>query len=212
MFKPFYIASKGSRPKKGATRRTPPPAKRKTPWWLWLLIPAVLFAFIYALTQLSQVNTEAAKAKQTPKAAEPAKAKVVEKAKPKPVEKAKPAEKTATTTKKDNFEFYQILQDSEVDTSHVDAYQSTPRGEQDFYYMLQAASFRNSDDADRLRAKLILSGLVETSIRQTKGKDGRPWYRVILGPYVSRSKMNRAEDKLVSMDISSFSYTVKKEP
>lgn len=161
---------------------------------------------------MSQVNTEAAKAKQTPKAAEPAKAKVVEKAKPKPVEKVKPAEKTATTTKKDNFEFYQILQDSEVDTSHVDAYQSTPRGEQDFYYMLQAASFRNSDDADRLRAKLILSGLVETSIRQTKGKDGRPWYRVILGPYVSRSKMNRAEDKLVSMDISSFSYTVKKEP
>ena len=212
MFKPFYIASKGSRPKKGATRRTPPPAKRKTPWWLWLLIPAVLFAFIYALTQLSQVNTEAAKAKQTPKAVEPSKAKVVEEAKPKPVEKAKPAEKAATTTKKDNFEFYQILQDSEVDTSHVDAYQSTPRGEQDFYYMLQAASFRNSDDADRLRAKLILSGLVETSIRQTKGKDGRPWYRVILGPYVSRSKMNRAEDKLVSMDISSFSYTVKKEP
>lgn len=207
MFKPIYIASKGSRPKKGATRRTPPPiAKRKTAWWLWLLIPAILLAFIYGLMQLSQIAPEAAKAS----AAKPSKPAP----QPKTVEKAKPVKKPAeqTTAKKDNFEFYQILQDSEVDTSHVDAYQSTPRGEQDFYYMLQAASFRSSDDADRLRAKLILSGLVEASIRKTIGKDGRPWYRVILGPYISRSKMNRAEDKLVSMDISSFSYKVKKEP
>ena len=191
---------KTSRPRKGATRRTPPPKRKKTPWWLWLVIPAILIAFVYGLMQLSQVEPP----KATPVTVQPKAAPA-----PKVVESKKPEKPAAA--KKDNFEFYQILQDSEVDTSHVDAYQSTPRGEQDFYYMIQAASFRNSSDADRLRAKLILSGLVETSIRETTGKDDRPWFRVVLGPYESRSKMNRAEDKLVAMDISSYSYKISKE-
>lgn len=206
MFNPVQIAAKSSRPKKGATRRTPPPPKHKTPWWLWLLVPAILIAFLYGLTQLSKI-----KPSEKP-------APVVEiKASPKPVVKPVPKEPKVEpkvvkeAPKKDTFEFYQILQNSEVDTSHVDAYQSTPRGEQDFYYMLQAASFRSPEDADRMRAKLILSGIVEASIRKTIGKDEQPWYRVVLGPYDSRSKMNRAEDKLVSMSISSYSYKVPKE-
>jgi cell division protein FtsN len=203
MFNSVQIAAKGSRPKKGATRRTPPPQKRKTTWWLWLLVPIIVIAFIYGLTQLNQVApaTKPAtieKPKATPKPA------------PTP-EPKKTEEKVSVAPKKDTFEFYQILQDSKVDTSHVDAYQSTPRGEQDYYYMLQAASFRNLEDADRMRAQLILSGLVETSVRKTMDKDEQAWYRVILGPYDSRSKMNRAEDKLVSLSISSYSYKVKKE-
>ncbi|MBR7889961.1 SPOR domain-containing protein [Marinomonas sp. A79] len=201
MFSPILIATKGSRPKKGATRRAPSPPKRKTAWWLWLLIPIILLAFIYGLMQLNQV-TPAPKPMPvvTP----------TEKVKPVPAPK-KVEEKATTAPKKDTFEFYQILQDSEVDTSHVDAYQSTPRGEQDFYYMLQAASFRSPEDADRMRANLILSGLAEASVRKTIGQNEQPWYRVILGPYESRSKMNRAEDKLVSMSISPYSYKVKKE-
>lgn len=202
MFNPVQIAAKGSRPRKGATRRAPTPQKRKTAWWLWLLVPAILIAFIYGLTQLNQVAP-----KTKPKPVE--KTNVVPKSQPKEIKVA--SKEAKVTPKKDTFEFYQILQDSEVDTSHVDAYQSTPRGEQDFYYMLQAASFRNPEDADRMRAKLIISGLVETNVRKTIGKGDLPWYRVTLGPYESRSKMNRAEDKLVSMEISPYSYKVKKE-
>lgn len=202
MFNPVQIAAKGSRPRKGATRRAPTPQKRKTAWWLWLLVPAILIAFIYGLTQLNQVAP-----KTKPKPVE--KINVVPKSQPKEI-KVVPKE-TKVTPKKDTFEFYQILQDSEVDTSHVDAYQSTPRGEQDFYYMLQAASFRNPEDADRMRARLIISGMVEANVRKTIGKGDLPWYRVTLGPYESRSKMNRAEDKLVSMEISPYSYKVKKE-
>lgn len=201
MFNPIQIAAKGSRPKKGATRRSTPPPKRNTPWWLWLLVPAILALFIYGLTQLNQVKPQpkpVEKVKVTPKPAPVTKA---------PVKK----EETTAAPKKDTFEFYQILQNSEVDTSHVDAYQSTPRGEQDFYYMLQAASFRNPEDADRMRARLILAGLVETDIRKTIGENQQPWYRVVLGPYLSRSKMNRAEDKLASMEISPYSYRINKE-
>lgn len=203
MFNPIQIAAKGSRQKKGATRRSSPPPKREIRWWLWLLVPAILITFIYGLIQLSQTTPKTQSEPVTNIKLQPKPVVPKEQSKVKPTAKVIP--------KKDTFEFYQILQDSEVDTSHVDAYQSTPRGEQDFYHMLQAASFRNPDDADRLRAKLILSGLVETNIRKTIGKNNLPWYRVILGPYESRSKMNRAKDKLVSMDISPYSYRVNKE-
>lgn len=201
MFNPIQIATKRRSPSKGATRRKSPPPKRNTPWWLWLLVPTILIAFIYGLTQLNQVKPKQKSAPVKVIKVEPAS--VEEKTEAKPIVEVEP--------KKDTFEFYQILQDSEVDTSHVDAYQSTPRGEQDFYYMLQAASFRNSDDADRLRAKLIISGLVETNIRKTIGDNDQPWYRIVLGPYESRSKMNRTKDKLVSMQISPYSYKIPKE-
>ncbi|MBJ7554527.1 SPOR domain-containing protein [Marinomonas spartinae] len=210
MFTPINIAAKGSRPKKGATRRTPPPPKRKTPWWLWIIVPVILIAFIYGLTRLSHVKQKpvtqpipAAKPKVESKAAPKAEAK---KAEPKKAE-AKPADK-----KKESFDFYSILQDSEVKTEHVKAYQYEPRGEQDFLYMLQAASFRNPKDADRLRAKLILSGIVDTSVRKTLStKDGKPWYRVVIGPFNDRSVMNHIEDKLVDMRIESYPYKIKKE-
>ena len=203
MFDFVHIATKGSRPKKGATRRAAPPAKRKTPWWLWLIVPTILIAFIYGLTQLSQVKS--------PTQVNSVRAKPIE-SKTAKAETKKAAPKKAEVKKKESFDFYQILQDSEVDTSHVDAYQYEPRGEQDFYYMLQAASFRNSKDADRMRAKLILAGMVDTSVRQTTStKDGKPWFRVVIGPFNDRSKMNQIEDKLVDMRIEAYSYKVKKE-
>lgn len=207
MFDFIQMARKGTQSKKGATRHQAPVAKAKpVKWWMWLLIPAVVLAFIFALFKLSQVTPEAGSApvvkeeKATPKtASEPKKtpAKVVK----------KDAKKEET---KENFEFYQILQDSEVDTSHVDAYKSTPRGEQDFLYMIQAASFRSNKDADRMRADLILSGM-DTSIRKTIGENGQPWYRVVIGPFVSRSKMNRAKDRLANKDIQAYSYKIPKE-
>lgn len=202
---------RGASPKSRSTnsRKAKAAPKRAVAWWLWLLVPAMLGAFVYFLAQLanlSATNEPAAPVtKPAPVAPKPAPA---PQPKPEPA-KPKPAD-TPPSKEKDQFEFYQILQDSEVDTSHVDAYQSTPRGEQDFYYMIQAASFRSSADADRLRAQLILAGL-DANIRQTTGDDGRPWYRVVVGPFNSRSEKNRAQDKLVAMDIQSYTYTVKKE-
>lgn len=206
MFDFIQMARKGTQSKKGATRHQAPVAKAKpVKWWMWLLIPAVVLAFIFALFKLSQVTPDTNSAP------------VVKKEKVAPKKTNEPKKTVTKTVKKDapksdnkeNFEFYQILQDSEVDTSHVDAYKSTPRGAQDFLYMIQAASFRNDKDADRMRADLILSGM-DTSIRKTIGENGQPWYRVVVGPFVSRSKMNRAKDKLANKDIQAYSYKIPK--
>lgn len=206
------MAAKGSQSKKGATRKGAPakaPVKNKVKWWLWLFILFLASTFIFGLAQLSKVQPPSSQKMSIQSSTPAVETKKVESKKPEPA-KTTQAKPKSPTPKKDNFEFYQILQDSEVDTSHVDAYQSTPRGEQDFLYMIQAASFRSNSDADRMRAKLILLGL-KASIRQTTGKDGRPWFRVVLGPYESRSKMNRAQDKLVSQDIQSYTYKIKKD-
>jgi cell division protein FtsN len=177
--------------------------------WLLLLIPTVVIAFIFALFKLSQVAPENASAPLVKKEVAAPK-KSIKKETPKAVAPKAASKETKKADQKENFEFYQILQDSKVDTSHVDAYKSTPRGKQDFLYMIQAASFRNDKDADRMRADLILSGM-DTNIRKTIGKNGKPWYRVVIGPFASRSKMNRAKDKLANKDIQAYSYKVPKE-
>jgi len=207
MFDFIQMARKGTQSKKGATRHQAPVAKAKpVKWWMWLLIPAVVLAFIFALFKLSQVSPESSTAPVvTKEKVAPKKTSEPKKQAPQTVKK-----EAKKTDEKESFEFYQILQDSEVDTSHVDAYKSTPRGEQDFLYMIQAASFRNDKDADRMRADLILSGM-DTKIRKTIGENGQPWYRVVVGPFVSRSKMNRAKDKLANKDIQAYSYKIPKE-
>jgi len=206
MFDFIQIARKGTQSKKGATRNQAPVVKAKpVKWWMWLLIPAVVLAFIFALFKLSQVAPDSTSTPVVKKEKVTAKSNTTKKVTPKAASK-----ETKKVDDKENFEFYQILQDSKVDTSHVDAYKSTPRGEQDFLYMIQAASFRNNKDADRMRANLILSGM-DTNIRKTIGKNGKPWYRVVIGPFASRSKMNRAKDKLANKDIQAYSYKVPKE-
>jgi len=206
MFDFIQIARKGTQSKKGATRHQAPVVKAKpVKWWMWLLIPTVVIAFIFALFKLSQVTPDSVSAPVVKKEKVAPKVTTTKKVTPKAT-----AKETKKADTKENFEFYQILQDSEVDTSHVDAYKSTPRGEQDFLYMIQAASFRNDKDADRMRADLIISGM-DTNIRKTTGKNGKPWYRVVIGPFASRSKMNRAKDKLANKDIQAYSYKIPKE-
>jgi cell division protein FtsN len=49
-------------------------------------------------------------------------------------------------------------------------------------YFVQAGSFQNVGDAEKLKAKLAFSGL-EASIQTANIPDKGVWYRVRLGPY-----------------------------
>ncbi|MBV1906536.1 MAG: SPOR domain-containing protein [Pseudomonadales bacterium] len=61
-------------------------------------------------------------------------------------------------------------------------------------YLLQAVSFRNPDDASRVRAKLLLLGLNAHTERTSI--NGSAWYRVLVGPFSNRTALNRAQTKL----------------
>lgn len=67
-------------------------------------------------------------------------------------------------------------------------------------YKLQAASFRSKADAYRLAGKLKnhkLAAVVVPSV----SSNGQYWYQVSVGPFVSTTKLNKAQDILVSMNM-----------
>jgi cell division septation protein DedD len=69
-------------------------------------------------------------------------------------------------------------------------------------YLLQAGSFRQAEDADRRRAELLLIGL-QPRVEETNGSNGR-WYRVLLGPFDSRSKMAAARSLTAQQNIDTL--------
>lgn len=66
-------------------------------------------------------------------------------------------------------------------------------------YVLQAGAFRSSSDAESLRARIALSGLVARV--ETAAIDGDTVYRVRLGPYTSASQLESAKQQLAGNGI-----------
>lgn len=118
----------------------------------------------------------------------------------------------ATSKQKDEkpgFKFYDMLPDSEVVTPNVEEYTPGP-GQTDFDYLVQTGSFRTKADAERQRAQIAFQGL-RAYVKQIDLDNGSTWYRVNVGPFTSRSQMNSAVDKLVSINIEPLVRKVPKE-
>ena len=75
-------------------------------------------------------------------------------------------------------------------------------------YLLQAGSFRNPDDADRLRAQLLLWGL-DARVERVIVKGGDVWHRVQLGPFTEQSSLNEARQTLAAHKIDSLMLQLK---
>ena len=67
-------------------------------------------------------------------------------------------------------------------------------------YMLQAGAFRNRDDADALRADLLLEGMA-VAINTAPRPAGGAWHRVLVGPFAERQDLRRALSRLREKDI-----------
>lgn len=107
------------------------------------------------------------------------------------------------------FEFYTLLPDIEK-VMPDDLPESEPtRPVENLDYYLQAASFREHADAEKLRAKLALKGYKSvTQAREVEGKG--TYYRVRLGPYADKRKAKTAKNKLQKLGVRPFVYTVQK--
>lgn len=75
-------------------------------------------------------------------------------------------------------------------------------------YSLQAASFRNKDDAYRLVQKLKQRKL-KAVVLKSVSSNGLYWYQVSVGPFVSTTKLNKAQDILVSMNMMPLKKRVR---
>lgn len=96
----------------------------------------------------------------------------------------------------EDLRFYEELPSRKVWVPVVDEYE--PAGAEATahpHFLLQAGSFRAREDADRLRAKLLLLGL-DAKIHRVELSPGVRWHRVLVGPYDDAANMRKALTRL----------------
>jgi hypothetical protein len=101
----------------------------------------------------------------------------------------------AAAPPKPRFDFYNLLpgqtMDVDIDVEPApEVLKPAPNTSANEYYLLQAGSFRQAEEADRRRAQLVMLNL-EPTVEESTGDNGR-LYRVYVGPFESRSRMNKA--------------------
>lgn len=117
-----------------------------------------------------------------------------------PATKATVVRKKATTAEDDKpqFDFYEMLPKFEIviPEQDLDARPDvTPAAvEVPGAYVLQAGSFSTFDDADRMKARLALLGVIARI--QKVSVDDRDYHRVRIGPVEDLAELNRTREKL----------------
>ena len=90
-----------------------------------------------------------------------------------------PATEKKTGTR---FKFYDLLPESNIQPSEVDAYKFKEKNNQtDNAYLVQTGSFRNINDAERQKATIAYKG-IKADIKVVTNNNGSKWYRVMAGP------------------------------
>ena len=74
---------------------------------------------------------------------------------------------------------------------------------EDMEYMLQAASLRSREDAEAMRARLILDGL-SAPVLVVRHPDGGARHRVLVGPFDEERPMRRVQEALRAKDIAAL--------
>jgi cell division protein FtsN len=151
--------------------------------WVWFLNLGLASAFIYFLYFLNSVP-------ETPE-------KTIGTETNQPPLSSNPDDTSATSDQQ--FSFYELLPENKVTAPKVEEYKPKKLPD-NVNYLLQTGSFRNYSDAERQRANIAFQGL-KAEVKQIRLTEQDIWYRVQIGPYKSRSKMNSAIDRLVSINI-----------
>ena len=152
--------------------------KASVPAWVWLFTGTVTGLFIAGLVYLAGLTPEE-----------------VEAVAPKP---DKP-QSSDRTREKPRFDFYERLKETEVEHQSGPEPESGVPSQESVLYVLQAGSFRGQEEADGLRAELLLLGL-DATIEPFQNR-GDTWHRVMVGPFESRQQADEAKASLVSQGI-----------
>ena len=119
---------------------------------------------------------------------------------------ADPATATATKTS-EKYDFYEMLPNFEVvvPEKDKDVKRDAPAGapiERPGVYVLQAGSYRNQADADRVRAQLALQG-VEAKVQRV-AVDADVWHRVRIGPIKNLDELNKVRKQLQAAEVDAL--------
>ena len=167
-------------PKQKNTRKSP--EKRTLPGWVFFLCGVAFTLFAQLLYHLAQIETEPTIS-------------------PTKSNKEKPVKQPS----KPVYDFYEKLKTMEVSVPDEVV---AEREQESYNYALQAGSFKNKKDANQQRAEIILLGL-DAIIESRKSDSGTTWHRIIVGPFTSRSKLNKARSTLINNDLPAM--TIKRD-
>jgi cell division protein FtsN len=116
------------------------------------------------------------------------------------------AEEEPTEESSRKYDFYQMLPKFEVvvpEREKAEAPDAKPAPiARPGAYVLQAGSYRNFSDADRVRAQLALLG-IESKVQKVS-VDNDTWHRVRIGPIEDLKELNRTRDRLRQADIEAL--------
>jgi cell division protein FtsN len=152
-----------------------------TPTWLWFVLGLILGAFGTSFYFI-----------KNPVIAPPPKAEE----KPKKVE---------NNTPKPRFDFYKLLQESEtiVPASETTSEDKPVETQTNVEYIIQVGSFPKPEDADKLRAQLILLNL-DARVERVEIRKSEIWHRVVVGPFATQNALTNARAQLVKNEYNAL--------
>ncbi len=186
-----------------AQRQKKAPKRSSVAWWKWLLAIIVIGSFAAFLVSLkSNTPDDGIKTARLP----------IEK----PANKVQEKKPTSKTEKKPantgpRFDFYTILPESEVAIPDHEIKTRTREERvgkaKTTRYMMQAGSFKNFQEADKLKARLALMG-IESKIEKAK-VGSTTWNRIKIGPFKKISSVNKIRSQLRENNIDAVVMEVK---
>ena len=177
------------------------------PGWAWMLGGLAIGLFVAFLVYLnntshpSQKNALVKAFKETMKDTREVRK---EKEATPPPPPAKPEPATAEKPKP-SFDFYYILPELEVAVPEQELAaksQKPSAADEKTEYILQAASFREHEQADQLKAKLALLG-IDANIQSVQINQDT-WHRVRIGPIRNMATLNSTLKRLKENNISAI--------
>jgi cell division protein FtsN len=173
------------------------------PGWIWMLAGLAIGLFIALLVYIKDnTSGKLAITETVSKVFQPQKQ--TDTREVKKTESTRPSEPASSS--KPKFDFYTILPELEVAIPEHELLKtpdSSSEKESSQQYMLQAGSFKKFEEADKLRARLILQG-IEATIQKVKINDTDTWHRVRIGPLNSVKALNQTRLRLRNLGIASI--------
>jgi len=126
---------------------------------------------------------------------------------PAATERAQSREEDLAEDKDSKFDFYDMLPKFEVVVPEKKEKGVGPEGgtapiQRPGTYVLQAGSYRNLADADRVRAQLALQG-IESKIQKVT-VDNDTWHRVRIGPVTDLAELNKLRKRLAGAEVDAI--------
>jgi cell division protein FtsN len=180
---------------------------RPMPLWMWLFAAVAISAFVGLIYYLDQYERAKAIGQH------------VDTINGKPATSAEAPTPPAAESKS-RFDFYKLLPKLSVDVDKPESKQAPAQKSATtsteshtekvlpFSYILQAGSFKDFQEADRLKARLALIG-VQANIEKVTLNQSEVWHRVRIGPLASEREMNRIRNRLRSENIEPIMLKVK---